>query len=172
MQIYIADLDAYNSGYLKGEWIELPTENEEIEKVISRQSKNGQSDFSIHDYELPFEIGEYTDPIKVNELCEAIEGLDLNRYLIGHLEDSYGIDFKNIDMYTLQSYLDDVYTIEASNNNEFAKNYMYEFYEELLEEMPWELSYSIDYDTVFNKLQMTMSITKNPEKEIYYYSNN
>ena len=75
-------------------------------------------------------------------------------------------------MYTLQSYLDDVYTIEASNNNEFAENYMYEFYGELIEEMPWELSYSIDYDTVFNKLQMTMSITKNPEKEIYYYSNN
>ena len=30
MQIYIADLEAYNSGYLKGEWIELPTENEEL----------------------------------------------------------------------------------------------------------------------------------------------
>ncbi|MGL5712396.1 MAG: antirestriction protein ArdA [Paraclostridium sp.] len=165
MQIYIADLEAYNSGYLKGEWIQMPIENEEIEKVILRQSKNGQSDFAIHDYELPFEIGEYTDPIKVNKLCEAIEVLDLNRYLIEHLEYSYGIDFKNTDMYTLQSYLDDVYTIEASNNNEFAENYMYEFYEELLEEMPWELSYSIDYDTVFNKLQMTMSITKNPEKK-------
>ena len=172
MQIYIADLEAYNSGYLKGEWIQLPTENEELEKVILRQSKNGQSDFAIHDYELPFEIGEYTDPIKVNELCETIEVLDLNKYLIEHLENSYGIEFKKTDMYTLQSYLDDVYTIEASNNNEFAQNYMYEFYEEQLESMPWELSYSIDYDTVFNKLQMTMSITKNPENQIYYYSNN
>ncbi|MEG0844563.1 MAG: antirestriction protein ArdA [Romboutsia sp.] len=43
MQIYIADLDAYNSGYLKGECPPLPTEKEEIEKVISRQSKNCQS---------------------------------------------------------------------------------------------------------------------------------
>lgn len=172
MQIYIADLERYNSGYLKGEWIELPTENEEIEDAILRQSKNGQSDFAIHDYELPFEIGEYTDPIKVNELCEAIQDLNLNRYLIEHLEYSYGIDFKNTDTYTLKHYLDNVYTIEASNNNEFAQNYMYEFYEKLIEEMPWELSYSIDYDTVFNKLQMTMNITKNTEKEIYYYSNN
>lgn len=172
MQIYIADLDAYNSGYLKGEWIELPTENEEIEKVISRQSKNGQSDFSIHDYELPFEIGEYTDPIKVNKLCETIQDLDLNRYLIEHLEDTYGIDFKKLDMHMIKKYLEDVYTIEGSNNNEFAQNYMYEFYEELIESMPWELSYSIDYDTVFKKLQMTMSITKDPEKERYYYSNN
>ena len=86
MQIYIADLEAYNSGYLKGEWIELPTENEEIENVIFRQSKSGQSDFAIHDYELPFEIGEYTDPFKVNELCETIKDLDLNMHLIEHLE--------------------------------------------------------------------------------------
>lgn len=47
MQIYIADLEAYNSGNLKGEWLELPTEEEEIEKVILRQSKNGESDFAI-----------------------------------------------------------------------------------------------------------------------------
>ena len=172
MQIYIADLEEYNSGYLKGEWIELPTENEKIREAILRQSKNGQSDFAIHDYELPFEIGEYTDPIKVNELCESIEDLNLNRYLIEHIEYSYGIDFKNTDIHILKNYLDNVYTIEASNNNEFAQNYMYEFYNELLESIPWEISYSIDYDTVFNKLQMTMSITKNPENEIYYYSNN
>lgn len=47
MQIYIADLEAYNSGSLKGEWIELPTENEKIKEAILRQSKNGQSDFAI-----------------------------------------------------------------------------------------------------------------------------
>lgn len=75
-------------------------------------------------------------------------------------------------MNMIKKYLEDVYTIEASNNNEFAQNYMYEFYEELIENMPWELSYSIDYDTVFNKLQMTMSITKNQDENIYYYSNN
>lgn len=75
-------------------------------------------------------------------------------------------------MNMIKKYLEDVYTIEASNNNEFAQNYMYEFYEELIENMPWELSYSIDYDIVFNKLQMTMSITKNQDENIYYYSNN
>ncbi|WP_081012224.1 antirestriction protein ArdA [Paraclostridium sordellii] len=54
--MYISDLEAYNSGYLKGEWIELPTENEGIQEAILRQSKNWQSDFAIHDYKLPFEI--------------------------------------------------------------------------------------------------------------------
>ena len=66
MQIYISDLESYNNGYLKVEWIQLPTE-EEIEKAILKQSKNGESNFAPHDYELPFEIGEYTNPMKVNE---------------------------------------------------------------------------------------------------------
>ena len=170
MQIYIADLDAYNNGCLKGEWIELPTENKKIQEVILRQSKNGQSDFAIHDYELPFEIGEYTDPIKVNKLCKAIEDLDLNKYLIEHLEYSYGIDIKNTDIHTLKNYLDEVYTLDASDNYEFTKNYLYEFYEELMHNMPWEIFYSIDYNTVFDKLQMTMNITKNPDDSVYYYS--
>ena len=65
MQIYIADLQAYNSGYLKGEWIKLPTEEDDIQDAILRQSQNGQSDFAIHDWELPFEINEYTNPFLV-----------------------------------------------------------------------------------------------------------
>ena len=140
-----------------------------VKVILQFEQRVGET---FHDYELPFKIGECIDPIKVNELWESIEDLNLNRYLIEHIEYSYGIDFKNTDTHILKNYLDNVYTIEASNNNEFAQNYMYEFYNELLESMPWELSYSIDYDTVFNKLQMTMSITKNPENEIYYYSNN
>ncbi|MEG1410740.1 MAG: hypothetical protein RSD36_12955 [Terrisporobacter sp.] len=62
-----------------------------------------------------------------NELCETVEGLDLNKYLIEHLEDTYGIELKNLDLHMIQKNLDDVYTIEGSNNNEFAQNYMYEF---------------------------------------------
>jgi len=189
MQIYIADLEAYNSGYLKGEWIELPTDNENINDAILRQSKNGQSDFAIWAtcwrsisrlystfwnwrVHRPNKSKVIRRRSRSNEICEAIEELDLNRHLIEHLEYSYGIDFKNTDVHTIKNYLDNVYTLEASNNNEFAQNYMYEFYEELLENMPWELSYSIDYSTVFSKLEMTMSIIKNQDENIYYYSNN
>lgn len=171
MQIYIADLQAYNSGYLKGEWIQLPTEDDDIQDAILRQSQNGQSDFAIHDWELPFEINEYTNPLKINELCNTIQELNLNKYLIQHLEYAYGIDLKNTDTYTLKNYLDNIYTIEASNNIEFAQNFIYEFYSNQLESLPWELSYSIDYDTVYKKLEMTMSITKDENKNIYYYSN-
>ena len=44
MQIYIADLQAYNSGYLKGEWIKLPTEEDDIQDAILRQSQNRTDD--------------------------------------------------------------------------------------------------------------------------------
>ena len=100
-----------------------------VKVILQFEQRVGET---FHDYELPFEIGEYTDPIKVNELWESIEDLNLNRYLIEHIEYSYGIDFKNTDIHILKNYLDNVYTIEASNNNEFAQNYMYEFYNELL----------------------------------------
>ena len=172
MQIYIADLSAYNAGYLKGEWIQLPTEEDEITDALLRQSQNGKSDYAIHDWELPFKISEYTDPIKINELCQTIKELDLNEYIIKHLEYTYGIDFKNTDVYTLSNYIENIYTIEANNDIEFAENYMNEYYYDQIESLPWELSYSIDYNTVYKKLEMTMSITKDEEKNIYYYSNN
>ncbi len=172
MQIYIADLAAYNAGYLKGEWVQLPTEEDEISDIIQRQSQNEKSDYAIHDWELPFEISEYTDPIKINEICTTLKELDINQGLINHLEYAYGIDIKKVDYHTLKNYIEEVYTIEASTDTEFAINYINEYYEKEIESLPWEISYSIDYETVYNKLEMTMSITQDQEKNIYYYSNN
>ena len=98
--------------------------------------------------------------------------IKLNKYLIQHLEYAYGVDLKNTDTYTLKNYLDNIYTIEASNNIEFAQNFIYEFYFDQIEALPWEISYSIDYETLYKKLEMTMNITKNEYENIYYYSNN
>ena len=110
--------------------------------------------------------------LKINELCHTIQELNLNKYLIQHLEYAYGVDLKNTDTYTLKNYLDNIYTIEASNNIEFAQNFIYEFYFDQIEALPWEISYSIDYETLYKKLEMTMNITKNEYENIYYYSNN
>ena len=77
MQIYIADLSAYNAGYLKGEWVQLPTEEDEINDVLLRQSQNGKSDYAIHDWELPFKISEYTNPRNITEICTILKDLDI-----------------------------------------------------------------------------------------------
>ena len=46
---------------------------------------------------------------------------------------------------------------ELADAIEFAQNYMYEYYENCIVEMPWELSYSIDYNCVFNKFFFPVS---------------
>lgn len=173
MKIYLADLNKYNEGYLVGKWIDLPCENTYLDSIINKLTNNGQTDYAIHDYELPFNISEYTDPYKINSLCEHLYNSNtaINKYLINHIEYSNGIDILDIEPYEISNYIEDIYTIEAITDYEFAQNYMYEYYESCIDEMPWELSYSIDYNCVFNKLEMTLAITKDPEKDLYYYSN-
>lgn len=172
MKIYLADLNKYNEGYLVGEWVSLPCDNTDLDLVINKLTNNGQTDYAIHDYELPFSITEYTDPHKINDLCEFLynTNADINTYLINHLEYSQGINILEADPHELSNYIEDIYTIEALTDNEFAQNYIYEYYESSIDKMPWELTYSIDYNCVFNKLEMTLSITKDPEKNLYYYS--
>jgi antirestriction protein len=76
IKIYVASLKDYNAGHLVGEWIDLPTDAEEIKEVISKLSYGGQNDIAIHDYEAPFAIEEYESIYKLNEFAEQLEGID------------------------------------------------------------------------------------------------
>lgn len=170
LSIYIADLNAYNEGILKGEWLELPTEEEEIKEAINRQNNNGVSDYAIHDYILPFSISEYEDIYKINELCESIQNLKITEGIINHIEYSTSTNIKDMDYMELKEAIEEIQIIEASTNKEFAENYIQELYGDKIEMLPWEIAYSIDYYTVFDKLSMTMDITQDREENIYYYS--
>lgn len=80
IKIYVANLSAYNNGQLIGGWFTLPTPLEEIFKVVfspNELDENGQpyGDFTIHDYQAPFEIQEYENLKKLNEIAEMFEGL-------------------------------------------------------------------------------------------------
>lgn len=80
IKIYVANLAAYNDGVLKGNWFTLPTPMEEIfRKVFApyELDENGQphGDFAIHDYEAPFEIGEYESIDYLNEVAELFDTL-------------------------------------------------------------------------------------------------
>lgn len=98
--------------------------------------------------------------------------LTLNKYLIEHLEYCYGIDFKDTDSHSIKSYLEEVYIIKAISDSEFAEKYMYKFYKNIFDDMPLELSSSIDFDVVFEKLQVILTVTKDEDEKVYYYSNN
>jgi antirestriction protein len=73
INVYVANLAKYNEGILKGSWIELPCSN--LENKLSAILGNDE-EYAIHDYEAPFQIGEYTNIFKLNELAEEINHLD------------------------------------------------------------------------------------------------
>ena len=58
MRIYIANLGKYNEGELVGAWFTPPVDFEEVKERISLNDE--YEEYAIHDYELPFEIDEYT----------------------------------------------------------------------------------------------------------------
>ena len=77
MRIYIANLGKYNEGELVGAWFAPPVDFEEVKERIGLNDE--YEEYAIHDYELPFEIDEYTPIEEVNRLCEMVE--DLPEYI-------------------------------------------------------------------------------------------
>lgn len=56
-----------------GAWFTLLVDYDEMAKPIGLN--NRYEEYAIHDYELPFEIDEYTTIEEVNRLCEMVEDL-------------------------------------------------------------------------------------------------
>ena len=70
MQVYIANLGKYNEGELVGAWFKLPVDFEEVKEKIGLDDE--YEEYSIHDYELPFDIDEYTPLEELNRLYELV----------------------------------------------------------------------------------------------------
>ena len=58
-------------------WFTPPVDFEEVKERIGLNDE--YEEYAIHDYELPFEIDEYTPVDEVNRLCEMVE--DLPEYI-------------------------------------------------------------------------------------------
>lgn len=78
MKIYLTNLGKYNEGELVGEWVELPAAQEELEKVFERIGINEEyEEYFITDYECDlYEVGEYENIDKLNDIAERIKELD------------------------------------------------------------------------------------------------
>jgi antirestriction protein len=75
IRIYITNLAKYNAGSLVGKWVDLPIDDEELDEEI-KEVLGTDEELFITDYESPFEIREYDNPHKLNELAEKISELD------------------------------------------------------------------------------------------------
>ncbi len=78
IRIWLGDLGAYNAGTLRGEWLSLPMDADELAAKVSEYTRNGEGDYFIADSECDVDgikIGEYNDPQELNELAENLEEL-------------------------------------------------------------------------------------------------
>lgn len=78
MKIFLTNLGKYNEGELIGEWVELPASQEELKKVFERIGINEEyEEYFITDYECDlYEVGEYENIDKLNDIAERIKELD------------------------------------------------------------------------------------------------
>ena len=73
VRIYLTNLPRYNSGELKGKWVDLPCDDlgAELKEVLG----NDEEHF-ITDYEAPFTIHEYDNIWELNEFARQLQELD------------------------------------------------------------------------------------------------
>ena len=100
MRIYVANLGAYNNGELKGEWFDLSVVMEEVFQSVFDEHELDESgqpygDYAIHDYELPFEINEYTSIEALNDIAEDFDSPELYVFTSGDYDIQDVINFAN-----------------------------------------------------------------------------
>lgn len=92
--VYVANLGAYTSGIMHGQWLKLPATPDEIENCMSevfsgRFSWDYDREYAIHDYCLPFGISEYEGIESLNDQIDrmqsALDSIGCGKEIIRHL---------------------------------------------------------------------------------------
>lgn len=138
MQVYIANLSKYNEGELVGAWFTPPIDFDEVKERIGLNDE--YEEYAIHDYELPFEISEYTDIEEINRICEMVS--ELPEYITAELHDLLTY-FGSIE--ELCEHQDDImHYCDCENMGDVARYFMQESGE--LSSISAELQEFFDYD--------------------------
>ena len=168
MRIYIADLAAYNNGYLVGDWIDLPSSDiwADVQKVLDQGTSirvfegvyDGvpSEEWAIHDYEAPFRIGEYDDLDSINKLAEEFDQMDDQDIK----KVSYLVNYQGEDMIKAVQHCDDVEVYEDMSYNDLAEHLVDETWN-----VPEHLENYIDYDKFAGELEMDYAQVGN---DLYY----
>lgn len=158
MTIYITDLGAYNNGYLIGEHISLPMDEDDlkskIDEILSIGAKacgdTEHEEIFITDFECDFmEIGEYDDPYKLNEIAAKMERMNDH--------------FKKITKFLLSNNLvsslneaieeaENVIVYENSTLEDVAYEFVNECYD--LDSLPSIISNNISYKNIAHDMEL------------------
>ena len=157
IKIYLTDLAAYNSGYLIGEWIELPLEEAELNEKLQNILKKGgeicneiHEEYFITDFESDIlDIDEYSNIYDLNNQAQKLSELNdyelkiarflLNECLVNSVEEA----IENIENVTLYE-------------NQTMQELAYELVEELydINNLPSLIGSHIDYQGIARDLEI------------------
>ena len=138
IKLYLANLGKYNEGILKGEWVELPLSETELEEVmvnigVAHYDKEGNfvpyvietdekgyeyvyEEYAIHDYEtdLNISISEYSSLDNLNAIAENVEKYELD--YVNVLLDDGAIGMKDLIEGDLEEIMQNYSFIELEPN--------------------------------------------------------
>lgn len=146
LQIYIADLAAYNNGFLHGVWVDATDSIEDIENQIKMLLANSPienaEEYAIHDYEgfYDYRIGEYDSLQSVHDIAIFIE------------------EYSELGASILQYWCGDISQAQKAMDEDYCGRYqsVADFVEELTketQEIPENLAFYIDYERMAQDLE-------------------
>ncbi len=151
IRIYVADLAAYNSGYLHGTWIDATQDLDDIQEAVndmlSKSPVEDAEEYAIHDYEGygSYGLGEYEGLEKAHELACFIEeypalGGEMLNHFGGSLDDARK---------ALEEHYSGCYSSLADYAQEWTEN---------TSEVPAHLENYIDYERMGRDFEMSGDI--------------
>ena len=165
MRVYITDLEAYNKGYLVGEWYTLPMSEDSLCECIEDVLYKGRNvcgdtqhheEVFITDYEADITINEHDDLYSLNILAELMEELTEDNILKLKLLSYEGYNEREVLTKGLDTYNAEVY--DYSSSTSFTDVYEMLAYD-LVEEgvfglIPSHLENYIDYGAIGRDLSV------------------
>ena len=153
IKLYLANLGKYNEGILKGEWVELPLSETELEEVmvnigVAHYDKEGNfvpyvietdekgyeyvyEEYAIHDYEtdLNISISEYSSLDNLNAIAENVEKYELD--YVNVLLDDGAIGMKDLIEGDLEEIMQNHTFIELEPNMNEEQEVGYAYVDEV-----------------------------------------
>jgi antirestriction protein len=128
INLYISTYHKYNSGYLNGEWVELPLDEDKLEETLNRikglHPAECDAEFMIQDYEtdLNIKIEESSSIYELNELAQKTDNwTDTEKEVFGCMVEDWGRDIEDASEKVENR---DYYFIEAESDAELGENYI------------------------------------------------
>jgi len=148
MQVYIVNLGKYNEGESICAWFTPPIDIEDVKERIGLDGE--YEEFAIDDYELPFEIDEYTPIKEINRLCAMVEEIE-GTPLYDALSEIQGYWFNSLE--ELLEHQDDILYYSDCESMEDVARYLVEEMG-VLGEVPPNLQSYIDYQAFGRDLEI------------------